>query len=157
MKDILREGMLLGERYEIISKIGAGGMSDVYKAKDHRLDRFVAVKVLKSWAYVFYDRADSKPVAKYQKTWTLERLLGKNFASTTLEERANAEALARGLCETRVLSRLLDRCHRSDPKARAPLASFRGSIQEWREACPRRVPSAGSRPLWRAAGRILRP
>ncbi len=40
--------MLLGERYEIISKIGAGGMSDVYKAKDHRLDRFVAVKVLKS-------------------------------------------------------------------------------------------------------------
>ncbi len=48
MKDILREGMLLGERYEIISKIGAGGMSDVYKAKDHRLDRFVAVKVLKS-------------------------------------------------------------------------------------------------------------
>lgn len=45
---MLREGMLLGERYEIISKIGAGGMSDVYKAKDHRLDRFVAVKVLKS-------------------------------------------------------------------------------------------------------------
>ena len=44
---MLREGMLLGERYEIISKIGAGGMSDVYKAKDHRLDRFVAVKVLK--------------------------------------------------------------------------------------------------------------
>ncbi|MBQ9549647.1 MAG: Stk1 family PASTA domain-containing Ser/Thr kinase [Lachnospiraceae bacterium] len=45
---MIREGMLLGERYEIISKIGAGGMSDVYKAKDHRLDRFVAVKVLKS-------------------------------------------------------------------------------------------------------------
>ncbi len=47
-EEMLREGMLLGERYEIISKIGAGGMSDVYKAKDHRLDRFVAVKVLKS-------------------------------------------------------------------------------------------------------------
>ena len=35
------------DRYEIISKIGSGGMADVYKAKDHTLNRFVAVKVLK--------------------------------------------------------------------------------------------------------------
>ncbi|MBR1892591.1 MAG: Stk1 family PASTA domain-containing Ser/Thr kinase, partial [Lachnospiraceae bacterium] len=45
---MVREGMMLAERYEIISKIGAGGMSDVYKAKDYKLNRFVAVKVLKS-------------------------------------------------------------------------------------------------------------
>lgn len=37
----------MGDRYEIVSKIGAGGMSDVYKAKDHILGRFVAIKVLK--------------------------------------------------------------------------------------------------------------
>jgi serine/threonine-protein kinase len=39
--------MLIGDRYEILDKIGTGGMSDVYKAKDHKLNRFVAVKVLK--------------------------------------------------------------------------------------------------------------
>ena len=44
---MLTEGMFVGDRYEIISKIGTGGMSDVYKAKDHTLGRFVAIKVLK--------------------------------------------------------------------------------------------------------------
>lgn len=44
---MLTEGMFIADRYEVISKIGAGGMSDVYKAKDHVLGRFVAIKVLK--------------------------------------------------------------------------------------------------------------
>lgn len=44
---MLEPGMILGERYEIIQKIGAGGMSIVYKAKCHKLQRFVAVKVLR--------------------------------------------------------------------------------------------------------------
>ena len=44
---MLTVGTYLGDRYEIVSKIGAGGMSDVYKAKDHILGRFVAIKVLK--------------------------------------------------------------------------------------------------------------
>ena len=39
--------MVLGDRYEVIEKIGTGGMSDVYRAKCHKLNRFVAVKVLK--------------------------------------------------------------------------------------------------------------
>jgi len=34
--------------YEIISSAGAGGMGEVYRAKDTRLDRIVAVKVLPS-------------------------------------------------------------------------------------------------------------
>lgn len=41
-------GAMIGERYEIIEKIGTGGMADVYRAKDHRLNRFVAVKILKN-------------------------------------------------------------------------------------------------------------
>lgn len=41
------EGKLLGNRYEIIEKIGNGGMAMVYKAKCHVLNRFVAVKILR--------------------------------------------------------------------------------------------------------------
>lgn len=44
---MMKIGMIIGDRYEILEKIGTGGMSDVYKAKDHKLNRFVAVKVLK--------------------------------------------------------------------------------------------------------------
>ena len=45
---MISNGTFLGNRYEIIEKIGAGGMSDVYRAKDHSLGRDVAIKVLKS-------------------------------------------------------------------------------------------------------------
>lgn len=41
------EGKLLGSRYEIIEKIGNGGMATVYKAKDLVLKRYVAVKILR--------------------------------------------------------------------------------------------------------------
>ena len=44
---MIKIGMIIGDRYEILEKIGTGGMSDVYKAKDHKLNRFVAAKVLK--------------------------------------------------------------------------------------------------------------
>ena len=44
---MIKIGMLIGDRYEILEKIGTGGMSDVYKAKCHKLNRFVAIKVLK--------------------------------------------------------------------------------------------------------------
>lgn len=40
-------GRMLANRYEILEKIGNGGMATVYRAKDHVLNRFVAVKVLK--------------------------------------------------------------------------------------------------------------
>ena len=45
---MLTVGTYLADRYEIVSKIGARGMSDVYKAKDHVLGRFVAIKVLRT-------------------------------------------------------------------------------------------------------------
>ena len=40
-------GRVIGNRYEIIEKIGEGGMATVYKAKCNILKRYVAVKVLR--------------------------------------------------------------------------------------------------------------
>lgn len=45
---MLRPGMIISDRYEIIDSVGSGGMADVYKAKDQRLNRSVAIKVLKN-------------------------------------------------------------------------------------------------------------
>jgi serine/threonine-protein kinase len=45
---MLKPGTILDDRYEIIDVVGTGGMSTVYRAKDERLRRFVAIKVLKS-------------------------------------------------------------------------------------------------------------
>lgn len=59
---MLTPGTLLGERYEIIEKIGAGGMSIVYKAKDNRLQRYVAIKELRE-EFV----QDEDFVAKFRK------------------------------------------------------------------------------------------
>lgn len=44
---MVKGGIVLGKRYEVLSKIGAGGMADVYKGRDTMLNRFVAIKVLK--------------------------------------------------------------------------------------------------------------
>lgn len=44
---MLRIGMFLADRYEIVEMLGAGGMAEVYRAKCHKLNRFVALKVLK--------------------------------------------------------------------------------------------------------------
>ncbi len=45
---MVEPGTFLGSRYEVLGQIGTGGMSDVYRASDHALNRDVAIKVLKS-------------------------------------------------------------------------------------------------------------
>ncbi|MCH5265477.1 MAG: Stk1 family PASTA domain-containing Ser/Thr kinase [Lachnospiraceae bacterium] len=55
-------GTMIGNRYEVVEKAGAGGMADVYRAKDHRLNRSVAVKILKNE----YSE-DTKFIAKFRQ------------------------------------------------------------------------------------------
>ena len=45
---MLELGTMLSGRYEVLKRVGSGGMADVYMAKDYKLNRNVAVKVLKS-------------------------------------------------------------------------------------------------------------
>ena len=45
---MLELGTMLSGRYEVLKRVGSGGMADVYMAKDHKLNRNVAVKVLKT-------------------------------------------------------------------------------------------------------------
>lgn len=59
---MLEIGEILGGRYEILKRIGSGGMADVYMAKDQKLNRKVAVKVLKR-EYV----DDEKFLKKFQR------------------------------------------------------------------------------------------
>ncbi len=58
---MLNAGDFLQNRYEIINCIGSGGMADVFRARDHKLNRFVAIKVLKA-EY----RSDKEFVSKFR-------------------------------------------------------------------------------------------
>lgn len=58
---MVKPGMFISERYEIIEKVGSGGMADVYRAKCHRLNRYVGIKILKPEF-----SADKNTVAKFR-------------------------------------------------------------------------------------------
>ncbi len=58
---MLNAGDFLQNRYEIINCIGSGGMADVFRARDHKLNRFVAIKVLKAEL-----RSDKEFVSKFR-------------------------------------------------------------------------------------------
>ena len=65
---MIKAGMYISDRYEIIDKVGSGGMADVYKALCHRLNRYVAIKILKpeystDASFVQKFRAEAQSVA----------------------------------------------------------------------------------------------
>ena len=66
-------GTILGDRYELLEKIGEGGMAIVYKARCHKLNRFDAVKILKK-EFV----SDSDLVDKFKKEATAIANLSDN-------------------------------------------------------------------------------
>ena len=86
---MLREGMFIAERYEIIEKIGSGGMSDVYKAKCHKLNRYVAIKVLKNEysedkSFVSKFRAEAQSAAGLMHEVAAYLLVGRKIELTGL-------------------------------------------------------------------------
>ena len=86
----LNPGTRLGP-YEILSAIGAGGMGEVYKARDTKLDRDVAIKILPE-AFA----ADAERVARFQReAKTLAALNHPNIAQIFgLEQAGDVHALA---------------------------------------------------------------
>lgn len=81
---MLEIGTMLSGRYEVLKRVGSGGMADVYMAKDHKLNRNVAVKVLKS-EYV----EDEKFLKKFEtEAQAVARLLLKKVMpnSKTVQE-----------------------------------------------------------------------
>ena len=74
-------GIVIADRYELLEKIGEGGMALVFKAKDLKLQRVVAVKVLKE-EYLqdseFVKKANNYPAAI---------VVAISFAFLELEER----------------------------------------------------------------------
>ena len=72
------ESVVLQNRYEIIEKIGSGGMSNVYRARDQKLGRLVAIKVLKEEFCT-----DLEFVYRFKKeAQAAAGLLGENIVTT---------------------------------------------------------------------------
>ena len=82
---VLRTGSHLGP-YEILSSLGAGGMGEVYKARDTRLDRIVALKILPDSLAAdpqFRDRFDREARSISQLDRAIQDLAGHQELGTT--------------------------------------------------------------------------
>jgi serine/threonine protein kinase len=115
----LTPGTRLGA-YEIVSAIGAGGMGEVYRARDTKLDRLVAIKILPdSVAH------DSERIARFEReAKTLAALNHPNIATIYgVEEADGLWAIAMELIEGPTLADVIARA----PDAESPLSRPRDS------------------------------
>ncbi len=67
----MSEGALLNDRYQLLERLGSGGMADVYRSRDLMLDRYVAIKVL---------RKDFSTNAEFQNQFRLEARAAANLS-----------------------------------------------------------------------------
>ncbi|MFN8383719.1 MAG: protein kinase [Anaerolineales bacterium] len=67
----MTEGALLNDRYQLLEKLGSGGMADVYRSRDLMLDRYVAIKVL---------RKDFSNNPEFQNQFKLEARAAANLS-----------------------------------------------------------------------------
>lgn len=67
----MQEGMLLNNRYQLLQKVGSGGMAEVFRARDSMLERYVAIKVL---------RADYTNNASFQERFRQEARAAANLS-----------------------------------------------------------------------------
>ena len=83
------QGKILGNRYEIIEKIGTGGMATVYRAKCHVLKREVAVKILRDEFTTdneFIKRFNAEPNSQTQNEFLSELVRSQLFLTVVMSE-----------------------------------------------------------------------
>ncbi len=149
----LNAGMKLGP-YEILSALGAGGMGEVYRARDTRLKRDVALKVLPEGLSHDPDR-----LARFQREAELLATLNHpNIAAVYgLEESEGATAIVLELVQGDTLADLIARTRGSEsgpvPQATAP------SVSEARQAAgvgPHGIPIEDALPIARQIADALK-
>ena len=98
-------GRMLDNRYELLELIGSGGMAMVYKAKCHRLNRLVAVKVLKS---DFASDADFRR-RFYDESQAIAMLSHPNIVSVYDVSRSSPEYIVMELIDGITLKQYMER------------------------------------------------
>lgn len=98
-------GRMLDNRYELLEQIGSGGMAMVYKAKCHRLNRLVAVKVLKS---DFASDADFRR-RFYDESQAIAMLSHPNIVSVYDVSRSSPEYIVMELIDGITLKQYMER------------------------------------------------
>lgn len=114
---MLSNGMMLSQRYEILELVGSGGMADVYKARDRRLNRDVAIKILKEEHH-----SDKKFLTNFRKeAQSVARLSHPSIVNVfDVEEDNDLHYIVMEFVEGLTLKKIIDR------KGRLPVSEAIG-------------------------------